>query len=139
MEKFEKTIGEIKVNTGIACQSVLDMKITSMEGMHGTLAITFETDEGTAPDAVRGLKDMPVTVSLGDGTRLFAGICTSAALETAGGYKKVHVGAATASIKDGQEACKKRPSRIRQRRSGESRKRSARRMGRTSPSTVTCP
>lgn len=70
MEKFEKTIGEIKVNTGIACQSVLDMKITSMEGMHGTLAITFETDEGTAPDAVRGLKDMPVTVSLGDGTRL---------------------------------------------------------------------
>ena len=82
MEKYEKTIGEIKVNTGIACQSVLDMKITSMEGMHGTLAITFETDEGTTPDAVRGLKDRPVTVSLGDGTRLFAGICTSAALET---------------------------------------------------------
>ncbi len=107
MEKFEKTIGEIKVNTGIACQSVLDMKITSMEGMHGTLAITFETDEGTAPDAVRGLKDMPVTVSLGDGTRLFAGICTSAALETAGGYKKVHVGAATASIKMDRKPVKK--------------------------------
>lgn len=54
MDKYEKTIGEIKVNTGIACQSVLDMKITSMEGMHGTLAITFGADEGTSPDAVRG-------------------------------------------------------------------------------------
>ncbi len=107
MEKYEKTIGEIKVNTGIACQSVLDMKITSMEGMHGTLAITFETDEGTTPDAVRGLKDRPVTVSLGDGTRLFAGICTSAALETAGGYKKVHVGAATTSIKMDRKPVKK--------------------------------
>ena len=103
MSNGKKTIGNIKVNIGIAYHRILDIKIVTKEGTHGRMHLQLEADESMQKNNLQPLIGQKVEATLDDGTRIFTGICTGAGLSNTASYKSVTIEAASKSIEMDKE------------------------------------
>ena len=101
------TVGDITLQITIKHGSVLALEIISSQGEHGKLALTMEVEESMETAQAQGLVGTDIYVGLKDGSRMFAGVCSQAALSNQAGYKTLQVTAYTSSIKMDKEAKKK--------------------------------